>query len=221
MRANVTIGDLELSLVRGNVAIDDLHILKDDRGYLRIDVAHADADVLPLGLALVSDSAGDVRLTGVDVEISALGALDLSGGSRTPVTFDSLVIEGAHVRVRAAHVLPGVAELDVTIDRASTGATTLRTPLSWLFALRELTAHVDLPLGGAVAVSYAAGKLRLSGAMLGSAPIELPFELPVLEPARELAQLAELGKRLVAELIALGSSRWKDRAKDTLRDLVP
>jgi len=221
MNAAVTIGDLRLGLVRGAVAIDDVHIVKDDRGYLRIDVARVDVDVLPLGLAMVQGSVGDVRIRDVDVEISALGALDLRGGKRTPIRFDSLVVERAHVRIEAARLVPGLAKLDVTIDRATAGATTLRTPLSWLFAMREFSAHVDLPIGGTVILTYASGKLRLSGAMFGSDPVELPFELPVLEPARELEQLGELGQRLVRELLAQATSRWKDRATDVIRDRLP
>lgn len=201
MKAAVTIGDLDLGLVTGAIAVSDVKIVKDETGYLRIEVDRVDLDVLPLGLALTSDSAGDVHVRGVDVEISALGALDLRGGKRPPMTFDSLVIDNAHVTVQAAHVLPGFAELDVTIERASAGATTLRTPLSWLFALRELRAYVDVPLGGKVHVHYAGGVVRLSGSMFGSTPVELPFELPVHEPARELEQLGELATRLLAELM--------------------
>ncbi len=208
MNAAVTIGNLDLGLVRGDVGVDRVQIVKADRGYLRIDVDRVDVDLLPLGLALVQDGIGDVRMRGVDVEISALGALDLRGASRTPLRFDSLVIERAHVVVQAVHVVPGVASLDVTIDRASAGATTLRTPLSWLFALRELTAHVDLPFGGSIGLHYARGKLRLSGSVFGSTPLELPLEIPVLEPARELEQLGELGRRLLGDLVAQGLERW-------------
>lgn len=216
MKAAVTIGDLDLGLVRGAIGVDDIHIVKDDHGYLRIDLHRVDVDVLPLGLAMFSDSVGDVRVRGIDVEISALGALDLRGGKRTPLTFDSLAIEDAHVRVEAAHVVPGVAGLDVTIDRAHAGATTLRTPVSWLFALRDFDAHVELPIGGKVLLHYAAGKLTLSGSLLGSAPLVLPFDIPVLEPARELEQLAELGQRLIGELAAQVGARWKDHLLDDL-----
>jgi hypothetical protein len=208
MRAAVTIGDLDLELVRGNVGVDDVHIVKDSRGYLRIDVDRVDVDLLPLGLALVQDGIGDVRVRGLDVEISALGALDLRGGSRAPLTFDSLVIEQAHVVVQGAHVMPGIASLELTIDHASAGATTLRTPLSWLFALRDFTAHVELPIAGSIAVRYERGMLHLSGAVFGAAPLDLPFDLPVLDPARELEQLGELGRRLIGELMAQGLKRW-------------
>ncbi len=200
MKAAVTIGDLDLGLVTGAIEVDDVHIVKDDRGYLRIDVDRVDLDVLPLGLALVSDSAGDVRVRGVDVQISALGALDLRGGVRAPMVFDSLVVENAHVRVDAVQVLPGLAGVDVTIDRAHAGETTLRTPLSWLFALEDLRAHFDLPFGGTVVAEYARGMLTLSGGIFGSTPVTLPFEIPVLEPAREVEQLAELGRSVVTEL---------------------
>lgn len=219
MRAEVTIGDLDLGLVTGAVALSKLHVVKRERGYFRVDIARVDVDVLPLGLALLSDSVGDVVVRDVDVEVSALGALDLRGGSREPLTFDSLDLRDAKVRIEVTSLIPGLASLEVTIDRAVAGATTLRTPVSWLFALRELTAQITLPGNLTARLDYRDGKLRLSGGMFGETPLELPFEIPVLEPARELEQLAAMGKALIAELTEAGAERWlKDRAKRELLD---
>jgi hypothetical protein len=219
MRASVTIEALDLGLVTGAIALSKVHIVKNQHGYFRLDIARVEVDVLPLGLALLSDSVGDVVVRGVDVEVSALGALDLRGGSRDPVTFDSLDLSGAHVSIEATSLIPGLAHVDVTIERAIAGPTTLRTPLSWLFSLRELVAQIELPGNLSARLDYRGGKLRLSGGMFGQTPIEIPFDIPVLEPARELEQLAAMGKQLVSELTEVGAERWlQDRAKRELLD---
>lgn len=220
MRATVTIGDLDLGLVTGSITLDKVHVIKRDKGYFRLDIARVEVDVLPLGLALLSDSIGEVSVRGVDVEVSALGALDLRGGSRDPVSFDRLDLRDAKVTIEGTSLVPGIAKLEVTIERAVAGPTTLRTPMSWLFALRELSARVELPGGMTARIEYRAGKLRLSGSMFGATPIELPFDIPVLEPARELEQLAAMGKALVAELTEAGIERWLNERKQPLLDRI-
>lgn len=221
MRAQVTIGALDLGLVDGSVAIDELKVLKDDRGLFRMAIRRVDVDLQPLGLALVQDSVGAIHARGVDVELSALGALDLGGEGRgEPITFDRLVLEDLKVSISPTSLLP-VGKIDVTIERAVAGRTTLRTPMSWLFALQELRARIALPLDITARLEYRAGKLRLSGELFDT-PVEVPFDIPVLEPARELDQLAELGKRLAIELGKEGVERWlKAQAEKQLDKLVP
>ncbi len=177
MRATVTIGEVDLGLVTGAIAIRDLRVLKDDRGLFRLGIKQLDVDVLPLGLALLQDSVGEVHARGVDVELSALGALELGGEGKAPVTFDRLVIDDLHVSLAAVSVLP-VGRLEVTVERAVAGKTTLRTPLSWLFALQELRARVELPLGLTVRVAYRAGTLTLSGDLFGTQAMNSKHKLP-------------------------------------------
>jgi hypothetical protein len=200
MQADVSIGALDLALVRGAVRIDRIVLERRDRGYLRIAIDRVDADLWPVGLALAQDSLGTVRIRGVDAEVSALGVLDMRGRTRAPVTFDRLEVEDATVRLEAARALPGLARIEVVIERAVAGPTTLRTPMSWLLSLRELTARIELPLAPPVRVDYADGVLRVSGGPFGGKMIELPFEIPPADPAREVDQLAALGRRLAAQL---------------------
>lgn len=214
MRARVSIGALDLGLVLGDVRIDDLRIEREDRGSFRLAVDRVDVDLAPLGLALVQDTVGDVRVRGVDARVSALGVLDLRGGERAPVELASIDLRDARVTLEATSLVPGLARVEVTVDRARAGHTVLRTPLSWLFALEELSARIALPAGVTVRLDYADGVLRLSGGLFGETPLELPFEIPVLEPARELEQLAEMGQRLARALAAEGAERWlRDRLR--------
>ena len=100
------------------------------------------------------------------------------------------------------------------IDRAEAGPTVLRTPMSWLFALRRLDATLDLPGIAPIALHFAGGRLEASGSVFGKTPIAIDVTLPTPEPGHEGKQLAELGKDL-AERLALA------RAARLLRDVAP
>ncbi|MCA9677906.1 MAG: hypothetical protein H6709_16485 [Kofleriaceae bacterium] len=221
LQAEVTIGDLDLGLVTGAIAVGHLHVRRDARGHFQLDVDRVDVDLLPLGLGLIQDGVGDVRLRGVRVALSALGALELQGGGGAPLRFDSLVIDDAQVRLAVTSLLPGVAEVDVVVEHVAAGPTVLRTPLSWLFALRQLRARIELPMGLTVHLAYDRGTLRLSGKLFGATPIEVPFAIPALDPAHELDQLADLGKRLARQLAGQGLDRWLHGAAQPLLDAAP
>jgi hypothetical protein len=210
MRASVTIGRLELGLVTGAIGVERLHVLRDDRGLFRLDIARVDLDLLPLGLMLVQGGIGDVRVRGATLEVSALGALDMRGGKGKPLRFDSLDLRDSSIAIEATSVLPGLTRVTVHVDRSSAGATTLRTPMSWLFALRELDATLELPGGLTARLQYANGAIHISGKLVGDKPIDLPFEIPRLDPARELEQLRGMG-------IALGKALLEEAAKRYLR----
>jgi hypothetical protein len=222
MKAKVSIGSMDIGLVTGSADVRDVRIEREDRGVLRLSMKQIDADLPPLGLALVSKELGEVRVRGVDVHVTAMGVLDMRGGSRGPVTFERLDLRDARLRLDAVTLVPGMVGLDLRIEHAIAGRTTLRTPLSWLFALEELRVVVDLPLGATATVHYKDGRVTISGALLGSESIELPFAIPVLEPARELEQLAEMGRALARELVAeLGTRFLEDEARKKLLPRSP
>jgi hypothetical protein len=210
MRATVVIGGADVGLVTGSLALRDVRIERVEQGVMRLTIDRVDVDLRPLGLALVQDDLGRVEVEGVDVELSALAALD-NRGAREPVTFESLDLRDAHVAIEATSLLPGLARIELTIERAVAGETTMRTPLSWLFALRELTARLDLPGGITVRCSYANGVLQLAGGLFGDTPLVLPFVIPVLDPAREVEQLGEIGRDLGRRLVEQVGVRWLRR----------
>jgi hypothetical protein len=214
MKAKVSIGSMDLGLLTGSAELHDVRIEREDKGVFRMAIRRVDAELPPLGLALVSKRLGEVVVRGIDVQVTAMGVLDLRGATREPVTFERLDLRDAKVKLDAVSLLPGVAGLELQIERAIAGPTTLRTPLSWIFALRELRATVDLPAGATATLHYKDGVLEIAGSLFGSEPIELPFTIPVLEPARELEQLAAMGRALAAELAAeLGARFLQDKAK--------
>ena len=92
------------------------------------------------------------------------------------------------------------------------GPTTFKTPLSWLFTMRELDATLALPAGISLELRYADGVLRARGGIFGSTPVELPVTLPVAEAAddaqAEIATLVTFGKDLARQLVERRASDW-------------
>jgi hypothetical protein len=87
----------------------------------------------------------------------------------------------------------------------------LRTPLSWIFGLRTLRAHVDLPGHIAVRLGYDAGTLSASGGPLGDTPIALSVAMPRVtsgDGAAELGQLVSLGEQLGSQLVTRRAEAW-------------
>lgn len=209
----------DLSLVRGGLSLERLSVRRDDAiGKLSLEIAEVSCDLPPLGLALVDRECGELLVDGVRLEVSALALLRLQKAKRPPPRADRVVIRDAVLGFAPSAFLPDLGRVQVRIDRAVAGPTRFRTPLSWIFALQELSASLDLPAGLAVHLVYRDGVLSASGSVFGAGPVEIPVALPVRaagEDARaELARLVELGKDVAERLVAR-------RAKEWLRSKLP
>ncbi|HEX8106886.1 MAG TPA: hypothetical protein VF516_04115, partial [Kofleriaceae bacterium] len=92
------------------------------------------------------------------------------------------------------------------------GDTRFKTPLSWLFALRELDATIELPAGLTLALTYDHGLLRASGAVFGATPVTVPVALPSAQPGddarTEIARLAAFGKDVAQRLVLQRAADW-------------
>jgi hypothetical protein len=221
LHATVTIGDVDLALIRGHLVLDRLAILRDDRtGRLALDVANVRCELAPLGWALFDRDCRELRVNGLAFEVSSAALFKLPRPAKTePVRADRVVIEGARFVFMPAAFAPSLGRIEIAIDHATAGPTTLRTPLSWLFALRELRARFELPAGISVHVAYANGILTASGSLFGSTPVELPLAIPAGDAANdahdEMQLLLRMGRQTAERLVA-------KRAEDWLRSkLVP
>jgi hypothetical protein len=199
--AKVGFGDADLSLLRGRFGGDDLTIAKDTPiGTLRVHVGRLEAELAPLGLALVDGGMRALRLSDVNLEATTLELLRATRRGGKPFAVDELELTNVRLVTMPTTLVPGLGKLELTIQHARAGPTVLRTPLSWVFSLRELVARVDVEGGVSVRVEYRGGVLRASGGVLGSTWVDVPFAIPVLDPAREMEQLAALGVDLAAKM---------------------
>lgn len=213
LQGTATFGGADLSLVRGGLELERLAVRRDDAlGKLSLEVAAVRCDLPPLGLALLDRECGELVVEGVRLEVSALALLRSRPAKRPPTRAQRVVIRDAVLGFGPSAFAPGLGRVQIRIEHAVAGPTRFRTPLSWIFALEELRASIELPAGLRVHLAYRGGVMSASGSMFGSAPVEIPVTLPVRSAAgdarAELAQLVEFGKSVAERLVARRAKQW-------------
>jgi hypothetical protein len=213
--AKASIDDSNLALVRGGLTLETLSVRRDDTvGKLALDVREMECDLPPLGWAMFDRECGLLRVSGVKLEVSTFALFKIVKPKRKPLRAREVIIDDATFVFLPSSMIPSLGRTQIKIERAVAGPTTFKTPLSWLFALRELRAAIDVPPGVTVRLEYANGVLTASGSLLGSAPIALPVKLPIADLAddgpAELKKLVGLGKQLAEELVVQRAKDWVD-----------
>ncbi|MEO8699490.1 MAG: hypothetical protein ABI867_05575 [Kofleriaceae bacterium] len=188
----------DLALVRGRLAIDALSVKRrDEVGTLDLDVASVRCELAPLGIALVDRDCRELAITGLRMELSTMALFKLKRPKHTPVHAQALVLEDATFVV--------ADKATIRVARIEAGATTFKTPLSFLFSLKTFRATVELAIGK-VDLDYANGILTASGGVFGTKPVTLPIVLPIADLAddreAELAKLVAFAKGISDTLVA-------------------
>lgn len=204
LQAASTVEEGELSLVRGRLALAGIRARRDDDvGRLALDVSEVRCEMLPLGLALADRTCRELAITGLRLDVSTPAVFKVKRPKRAPIRADSVVIEDAVLELSPTGDA-GVARVSVKLERADAGATTFKTPLSWLFALRTLRASVATALGS-FELAYDEGELRVSGGPVGSGAIVLSIVLPIADPAddphAELQRIVAFGREVMDRVV--------------------
>ena len=202
-----------LALVRGRLDLAGLAVHRDDAvGHLAISVDDLRCELPPLGLALVDGDCRELAIAGARFEVSSGALLRLRPPRRPPLHAGRVVIEDARLVFAPSALVPDVGRIAIAVAHAEVGDTRFKTPLSWLFALRELDATVELPAGLSLALHYDHGLLRVSGALLGAAPVTVPVALPTAQPGddarAEIARLAAFGKDIAQRVVVQRAASW-------------
>jgi hypothetical protein len=213
LQAEATIERGSLSLVRGGLDLEALAVRRDDLiGHLSITVPALHCELPPLGLALVDRDCRELAVTGTRLEVSTAALFRLRPPKRAPLHARRVVVDDARLEFSPSAFLPGLGSVAIAIAHAEAGDTTFKTPLSWVFALRELRATLELPAGLTLQLSYDHGELRASGSLFGATPVVLPIALPVADLAddahAETARLVAFGKDLAERLVARKAADW-------------
>jgi hypothetical protein len=212
MMAKATVGSSSLSLVRGWVELDDLRVRKDDLGLLEIDIGHIECDLLPMGLALIDRSCGDLVIDKVRLTMTSASVLQMKRPKRKPLRVDRVEIRDAVLTFMPSAFLPDLGKIEIRVDYVEAGPTTFKTPLSWIFSMRELRATLDLPADIVLTLQYANGALTVQGSVFGSAPVTLPVSLPTANSAddakAEMAKLVTFAKDLAEDLLETRAKNW-------------
>ncbi|MGE0870121.1 MAG: hypothetical protein AB7P03_16270 [Kofleriaceae bacterium] len=213
LHAEGAVASSDLALVRGTLVIDGLSLERDDLiGKLAIDVGSIQCDLPALGWALVDGDCRELAISNAKLEVSSVALFKLQRPKRSPFHADSIVIDNATLTFAPSAFVPQLGAITIAIEHADAASTVFTTPLSWIFALRSLRATLMLPGDIVIKVGYAQGKLTASGAVFGTKPIEIPFEIPVAElhddPKAELEKLAKLGSETAKRLVEQRAEDW-------------
>lgn len=213
LKADAAIERGSLSLVRGALDLEALAVRRDDAiGHLGITVADLHCDLPPLGLALIDRDCRALVVGGTRLEVSAAALFKLPHPRRPPLHARRVVIDDARFAFSPSAFLPDLGRVAIDIAHAEAGDTTFKTPLSWLFALRELRAAIELPAGITLELTYERGELRAAGSVLGATPVAVPVALPVADPAddapAQIARLVAFGKEVAERLVVQRALDW-------------
>lgn len=214
LHAQVALGEVDLALIRGRLSIGGLSIKRDDTiGYMHVDVKSVRCELAPLGGAIFNRDCRDLAVRGVRIEVSSAALFKMQRPpKRTPVRADHFVIDDATLVFLPSALMPSLGRVAITIEHAESGATVMRTPLSWLFGLQELRAKFELPAGITVLVGYKNGILTASGSLFGSTPVALPIEIPAAGIAsdahEEMQELRKLAVDIAERLVAKRAEDW-------------
>ena len=97
---------------------------------------------------------------------------------RAPIRADHVVIDDAELTFSPSAFLPSLGRIRIPIDHAESGPTVFVTPLSWIFSLTTLRAHVELPAGLTVHLTYDHGVFGAAGSLFGSTPVAATARAP-------------------------------------------
>jgi hypothetical protein len=213
LQATAKIADSDLALVRGRLGLESLSVRRDDLvGKLAIDVAEVRCELPPLGLALVDRDCRELAIRGLRLEMSTAALFRIQRVKRPPIRAERVVIEDAELVAAPSAFVPSLGQIRIRIERAVTGPTAFRTPLSFVHELRELRARLELPAGITLHLGYERGELSVSGSVFGSTPVRVPIKLPVADAAddarSEIDKLLEFGRDVAERLLAQGATDW-------------
>jgi hypothetical protein len=220
LQATAKVAGSDLALIRGRLTLDNLTVRRDDVvGHLSIDVTNVRCELAPMGWALVDRDCGELEVKGVRVEVSSAALFKMQKPKGTkPITADRVVIDDAQFVFLPSAFAPNMGRIEIAIDHAVAGRTIMRTPLSWLFALEELRAHIALPANITVQLDYSMGMLTVAGSIFGSQPITLPVQIPAASVAQdaheEMRLLLQTGKDIAERIVAQRATDWLRKKLD-------
>ena len=213
LQATATVGDTDLALGRGRLLLEQLSVRRDDAvGHLALDVAEVRCELAPAGIALVDRDCRELAIRGMRLEVSTAAVFKLPHPARRPIHANRVVIDDAELAFAASAFVPSLGRVAIRIEHAEAGPTVFRTPLSWLFGLEVLRARIDLPANITLRLGYGRGRLAAAGTLFGSAPVEVPFTLPVADAAsdarEEIQLLVKAGEDVAERLVAKRAEDW-------------
>ncbi len=213
LAAEVKIGSTSAMIATGNVTVKDIEIRRDG---VEINIARAKISMPAGGAMVFSQRLKFVEASGIRASLSARGAAEMAVRDRKPLHIDELVLRDATVSISPTLIIPGLGQVEASIESARSRDVNLASAVSWIAKLDEMVAKATLPGGAGASFGYSGGQLSLSGSWFGSNPLSIPFKIPELNSdLLEIDQLKIIGRaltRTVAKHVA--TDRLLDAAKN-------
>lgn len=218
--ADVDVGDVSLSLTRGQIAADDIKVVRTHQGHLELTIEHIDVDTAPLGWVVWDRAPRFVDVRGVSMTLSS-GLKLPKRPKRQPLHIGGMRLRDIDITFMPASFMPKLGQIKLQVEEARTGAFVMSSALDWVFALEQLRASADLPAGITAGVHFQDGTLTLDASLFGSKPLVVPFSLPVPEPDALESEKARLLLNTLAKTLGTKAAKHivTQQIKDRLRGL--
>ena len=221
--AEVEVGEVSLSLLRGHIEVEDIEIERSQYGKMKVTIDHISVDTAGFGWVAIDRDPDFVEVSGVEMSMSGAGALRLPDRpKRKPLDIGGMRLRDIEITAQAISFIPGMGEIQLKVAEARTGPVVLASALDWVFALQKLDASTKLPAGVTAGVHYVPGELGLSGSIFGSRPVMMPFTIPT--PDADMLEMDKL--RLLSDALLktvgkkLAKSWLKSKVTNGIKDLL-
>lgn len=194
---DIAVDDVSVSLLRGRIEVEGIHAKRTSMGLATVDIGELTIEVAGLGMALFDDTVQLVDVHDAHLQLSAVGAATLRQGDGPPLEVGELTMSDSSVTLLATSFFPSVGKARLGVNRAHAEDLVLNNAMSWLYKTDTLDATVQVPGDLSFGLLYADKEMSVSGSILGSQPITIPFSWPIPDPRDlELEQILDLAKSL-------------------------
>jgi hypothetical protein len=198
----VEVGEVDVSLLRGRILVTGIHAKRNGVGTATVDIKTLDIGVASFGWVLFDQEPRSVAVDSAHLELSAVGAATLQSDDSPPLRVDEFTIKNSSVTLVATSFFPSMGKAELQVERAHASNLEMNNAISWLYKTDELVASLRAPGDLKLGLQYGDEAMSVSGSILGSDPITVPFLWPVPDPRElELEQILSLASTL-SKLVA-------------------
>lgn len=198
----IEIDEIDLSVLRGSLRIRGIHAQRTGIGTASLEIALLEAELPAGGLVLFLDDPDKLLISGAHLTLSAIGAATLRHEENKELKVPEFILKDSSVTLVPVSIFPGLGKTTLNITSAHIYDLSMENTISWLFQTDQLDASITAPGDVDFGLRYGDGSISVSGGMLGSVPITVPFAWPVPDlDAMELRQLMTVATS-IAEALA-------------------
>lgn len=212
------VDEVDVSLLRGRIQVHGIHAQRTGIGTASVDIGSLDIQVAAMGWALIDDALQRVDIDDAHLQLSAVGAATLRSSDSEPLQVGEFTITRSSATLVATGFLPSIGKAELKVERAHALDLQIKDAMSWLYQTDQLVASLQAPGDLDVGLQYGDQRMTVTGSVLGSDAITVPFVWPIPDPTElELEQIMSVAKAL-GKIVAKEYARRK--AQDMWEDVA-